>query len=274
MAYELRPTEKDNGQFFRLDGEFAERYGAIGYMRADFGRSGREFWTTWFDCQRHLKTQAFKYEFDDVIDSLRNDGLKPPFASRENLIAYLRGTPGLELPGGSMAFMVQTTDFSYYMRCRPQYSDYDIGVYAYDNRYLLPELAGKHELPLECLTLLPSTGEIIYIMKGNEGYYPPFAGSTPDRAVNRQMVDEQNKIWGVTRAQEEAMKSGSMFGWDTPAAKPWNYDDNGNPRPLPQKNKNAPENGLQRTHQAVVRADDRECGGACRDDGLRNTQML
>jgi len=45
------------------------------------------------------------------------------------------------------------------------------------------------------------------------------------------LVDEQNAKMGVSRAQEEAMKAGSMFGWDVPAADPKNYDDAGKPIP-------------------------------------------
>jgi hypothetical protein len=45
----------------------------------------------------------------------------------------------------------------------------------------------------------------------------------------------------VTRAQEEAMLCGSLFGWDTPAAKPWNYDMDGNPRQLSPRKKDEPE---------------------------------
>jgi hypothetical protein len=150
---------------------------------------------------------------------------------------------GLNLSDAVDGFKIRTLNFTYAIYCSPFRGDYDIRVYAYDNRYLLPELAGKHDLPLECLTLLPSTNEIIYIMQGNQGYYPPFIGSTKDPTVNRQMVDEQNKKMGVTRQQEEAMLAGSMFGWDAPAAKPWNDDENGKPRPLPKKNKNDPDRG-------------------------------
>jgi hypothetical protein len=238
MAYELRIAEKDELRFcFRLSGEAAERTGAIGYLRADFGRSGREFHTTWFDNQVHLKSPAFKAEFDELINSLRDDGQKPPFASRANHSDFCAAHPSMT------CFKVATLDYSFYFRLNPHQGTYDIYCFAYDNRYLLPELAGKHDLPLDCLTLLPSTKEIVYIMKDSDGYYPPFAGSTKDPAVNRKMVDEQNKKMGVTRAQEEAMKSGSMFGWDTPAAKPWNYNENGKPRPLPQKNKTEPDRG-------------------------------
>lgn len=48
MPYELLPSQEDNLLFFNLEGEATERYGSIGYLRADFGRDGRGFWTTWF----------------------------------------------------------------------------------------------------------------------------------------------------------------------------------------------------------------------------------
>lgn len=43
------------------------------------------------------------------------------------------------------------------------------------------------------------------------------------------MVDEYNGKLGVTKAQEEAMKAGSMFGWNVPGADPKNYDMDGKP---------------------------------------------
>ena len=38
-----------------------------------------------------------------------------------------------------------------------------------------------------------------------------------------------NRNIGVTPAQREAMKAGSMFGWHTPAADPKNYTEKGTP---------------------------------------------
>lgn len=239
MPYELLPSQEDKLLFFHLEGEAAERYGSIGYLRADFGRDGRGFWTTWFDQQPHLKTPAFKSEFDEIINALRNDGQKPPFTSRENLAAFCAATSGKELTTRGSGYMIQTLDFSYYIRCLPRPGDYDIYAFAFDNRYLLPELAGKHDLPDVCYSVLPSTGELISISRYEKGY-SRCDGSKPNPEGNRFFADTSNKIFGITRAQEAAMLAGSMFGWDVPAAKPWKYDKDGKPRPLPQK-KDEPE---------------------------------
>jgi hypothetical protein len=236
MPYELQIIEQNEHDLLcKMDGEAAERHGTIGYLRADFGQSGGEFWNTWFDSQKHLKTQDFKCEFNEMIEALRNDGQAPPFARRANLSAFCAENP-------SDGFKIQTLNYSYYFRCHPGLGGYDAYCFAYDNRYLLPELAGKHELPRKCFSMLPSTGERILIWGGSDGYekyYP--SGQSRDEL--RAEIDKDNAHFGVTRAQEEAMKAGSMLGWNTPAAKPWNYNENGRPRPLPPKVKNDPDRG-------------------------------
>ncbi len=233
MAYELLPAEKEEIHLcFRLSGEAAERCGAIGYLRADFGRSGKEFYTTWFDGQPHLKSSDFKYKFDELINSLRDDGQKPPFASRDNHLAFCVAHPSMT------CFKIATLDYRFYFRLNPHQGTYDIYCFAYDNRYLLPELDGQHALPTGCFSILPSTGELIGIKRGANGYLDVTVVKGTDRQDSRRRADKNNKRLGVTRAQEEAMLAGSLFGWDTPAAKPWNYEQNGNPRLPNQPKKN------------------------------------
>lgn len=88
-------------------------------------------------------------------------------------------------------------------------------------------------LPRECLSTLPSTGEVIKIDRYQKGYTPRSVQKTPEE--NRDLVDRYNESHGISKAQEAAMLAGSMFGWHTPAAKPKNYDENGSP--LKPKNK-------------------------------------
>ena len=239
--FQLKNEKVDKRELFsRMEGEAAERHGFIGYLRADFGTDGREFWTTWFDSQPHLKTPAFKTELTSVIDSLRDEGQAPPFASRRNLEAFCTTNPDLSSPALGGAYVVRTDGYSYYFRCKPQAANYDIYCFVYDNRYLLPELAGQHGLPGYCFSVLPSTGEMIRISRNEPGYYPCYTQGMSPGAV-RFRVNDENELRQITRAQEEAMLGGSLYGWDTPAAKPWNYNQDGTPRPLNQPKKNDPE---------------------------------
>lgn len=80
-------------------------------------------------------------------------------------------------------------------------------------------------LPRECLSTLPSSGEMIMITRYQKGYTPRSIQKSPEE--NRVLVDRYNKNNGISKAQEVAMVAGSLFGWDTPAAKPKNYDENG-----------------------------------------------
>ena len=85
-----------------------------------------------------------------------------------------------------------------------------------------PKLA--EGLPEMCFSLLPGSGQLICIKRGESGYYPS-DWSTDDAHENRRIADEQNARLGISPAQEEAMKIGSLCGWDVPGADPANCED-------------------------------------------------
>ena len=84
-----------------------------------------------------------------------------------------------------------------------------------------PKLA--EGLPELCFSTLPGTGALICIKRGESGYYPS-DWNTDDPAQNRELADYNNERLGVTPAQENAMKVGSMFGWSVPGADPSYYE--------------------------------------------------
>ena len=84
-----------------------------------------------------------------------------------------------------------------------------------------PKLA--EGLPDMCFSVLPGTGELICIKRGESGYYPS-DWNTPDKERNIEIADDANESMGVTPAQRQAMEIGSMFGWDVPGADPGIYE--------------------------------------------------
>jgi len=234
FEHQLLPTHDKDLLFFQLDGEAAERHGAIGHMRVNFGEYGQEFLAKWFDSQKHLKTPEFMRKFNKIIHFLRGNGQYAPFASRRDLEMYCAENPGKKLTSQGNGYLIRTEDYSLYFRCLPHTGNYDVDCYVYDNRYLLPELAGQHELPETCFSIEPRTGDVILIDR-NERKYSRHIYTTDDLVYNRELATANNLKLGVTRTQEEAMLSGCMIGWNIPAAKPWNYEEDGTPRKPPKR---------------------------------------
>lgn len=74
---------------------------------------------------------------------------------------------------------------------------------------------GYHQLPEVCYATNPADGAIVIVKRGEVGYWP--AGMTPEAKASK------NNVLHVSPAIEEAMKAGSMFGFDKPAADPASY---------------------------------------------------
>lgn len=93
------------------------------------------------------------------------------------------------------------------------------------DRDVTAEIEGdkRFQLPDVCYTILESTGQLIHIIKGKEGYGIP-AWNTDSAEENRKLADLFNEQLGITPAQKQAMEVGSMFGWNTPGADPRTYE--------------------------------------------------
>lgn len=85
-----------------------------------------------------------------------------------------------------------------------------------------PDYASK--LPDICWSVSETDGALICIKKGVDGYFPS-EWSSIDTETNRRIADYNNQKRGITKAQEQAMVVGSMFGWDSPGADPSQYEE-------------------------------------------------
>lgn len=82
------------------------------------------------------------------------------------------------------------------------------------------------KLPDFCMSTLAATGDLIKITNKESGYSTA-DWSSDHEDENKVLADYFNRLLGVSKAQEQAMVAGSIFGWNTPAANPKNYDENG-----------------------------------------------
>ena len=305
-------TPADRLYVYSQSSQLEGQTGCIGHLRGDFG-GGQEFFSSWFDHRREYKTDEFKAELDEVVNTLREkDGL---LCTRDSMTRFCYQNPEAEFEGNYCAeygFKVQTPQHTYMLRCNPNYGDYNFYLYAYvarflehhmekakqgirfitpgykelfripdgdhirilcsdgshmdrscryideyhveigsdwDNLYHICQFAEMMErngnaviplrssLPVQCFSVLPSSGELILLTRGEKGYSPCPEFSAADAGENRRFAEDSNGKNGVTKAQEAAMLAGSMFGWQTPAADPRNYDGQGQPIKPRQKDR-------------------------------------
>ena len=71
--FHIRPARPEEaGLFYTPHPEEDKRLGTVGHVRMDFGRSGNEFWHTWWPRgPEELNSPAFKAELQEVVDRLR-----------------------------------------------------------------------------------------------------------------------------------------------------------------------------------------------------------
>ena len=85
----------------------------------------------------------------------------------------------------------------------------------------------RSSLPAVCYGKVPEKRAIVMFERGFDGYRS--ASFATKGRTSQKLVDELNSEMGVTKAQAMAMQGGATMGWDTPAADPKNYDEQGQP---------------------------------------------
>ena len=158
--YLPRPASpSEAGLFYAMQPEQEEALGSIGHLRMDFGRRGTEFWTTWFDHgSGELNTPEFKAEIDDVVNELRRSVLHDR-ASMRRFCREAGGELGENFGIRQYGYVVETEQYRYCLRCKPQEGDYDGYLWCYDKR--IPELR-QEEKPVVGRIRFASGEEIEY----------------------------------------------------------------------------------------------------------------
>jgi len=218
QRFSLRPASSEEAGLFYSQDEKDAELGTVGHLRVDFGRSGSEFWSTWWPHNGDtLNTPEFKLELQTFVDKLRKTGpLSNLSAMSEYCCGHSDGRLG-DCSRGSYGYVAESEHYRYCLRCTPIQGDYNAYLYIYDKRQqemsqLQKLLDSEQDLPEMCFSTLSSDGSLICIKHGETGYYKS-DWDTGDPVKNRELADYNNKKLGVSKIQEEAMVIKSISGW-------------------------------------------------------------
>lgn len=149
-------TPKELKLLFRLDGNDPCREHLIGYVRGDFGKSGNEFYTTWFPEDDSKKTERFRETLDQVINAFREDPHTPVLRSFQDMAAYCRENPQKQIlyrysESTDYVGKVETSEHRFYIRLIVRRNDYNFYVFAYEAAVdeALEGAAEKEEKPVK-----------------------------------------------------------------------------------------------------------------------------
>ena len=137
--FTLRPlTVPERKYTYAQSSQLQGQTGNIGYLRGDFGSSGNQFYTTWFDTRPQWKSDEFKRDLDDVINALRSEeyGL---LQSRSQMVRYGRENKESEMQGAyttEFGFRADTEKYAFVLRCNPTRGDYNFYCLCYVKEWL------------------------------------------------------------------------------------------------------------------------------------------
>ena len=137
IEYEKRAMiEAEDKYTFRQSTQISMQTGLIGHLRADMDTDGNGFFSSWFDFREELKTDEFKAEFDDVINSLREEG--DILHNRRALAKYCYCTPQsrMQEEPGYYGVRVDTEKYAYLLRLNPDRGEYNLYCYCYRRDWL------------------------------------------------------------------------------------------------------------------------------------------
>ena len=117
MEFDLRAlTEAEEKYTYSQSMQISMQTGLLGYLRADMGRNGTDFFSDWFDFRKELKTEDFKKEFDTMIDSYRKDGKF--LSNRSALAEFCQTLKCFKNDDRSFGVRVDSDNYAYLCRFR------------------------------------------------------------------------------------------------------------------------------------------------------------
>lgn len=140
MNFEMIPMKESERKYtFNQSHQIEMQTGLIGYLRADMDSDGKGFFSTWNEFNKSLKTDAFRKEFDDVINALRFDETyERILADRESMRKFCYKNPEIKYNDvrNFYGVRVNTDEFAYLLKLNPVQGDYNLYCYCFKKEWL------------------------------------------------------------------------------------------------------------------------------------------
>ena len=129
-------TPEERKYAYRNSHQISMHTGIIGYLSADLGTSGKEFYSTWNEFNSKLKTEEFAKELDKVIDELRLE--HQMLFSRENLYKFCFRDPQAAMNEDKREFgyRLDLPKHTYMLRFNPFKGEFNLYCHCYRKDYL------------------------------------------------------------------------------------------------------------------------------------------
>lgn len=110
--------------------------GFVGYLRGDFGSTGKEFFSSWHEFNSSLKTSEFSKDLDFVINSLRENGHL--LSDRDTLNKFCNLHPEWKMKDEREYYgvRVDTEKYTYLLRLAPRKAEYNLYCHCYKRDWL------------------------------------------------------------------------------------------------------------------------------------------
>ncbi len=120
----------------RQSQQIAMQTGFIGHLQAEFGTTGKQFYTTFHEFNNPLATQEFLIDLDTVLTQLRDEGQM--LKDQDAMFDFCNSHADWKLPGDNdhYGLRIDTTKYTYMLRFTPLAVDYNLYCYCYQKECL------------------------------------------------------------------------------------------------------------------------------------------
>ena len=131
-------TEAERKYSYTQSAQLSSQTGCIGYLCGDFG-SGEKFSPNWFDQRREYQREAFRAEFNAVIQKLQDKAGCGLLAGWDDMSRFCREHPESAFQGNhsiEYGFQLKTQGYIYMLRCNLSQGEDNLYLFCYQRKLL------------------------------------------------------------------------------------------------------------------------------------------